>query len=71
MTIAGVFAPVDDAKAVWAMLTSSWMNLLLVCIPLGIVSGIMKMNPTLVFVSVRAALAGVGFGVVGARCVLH
>lgn len=49
---AGVFAPWSDARTIWAMLTSSWMNLLLLSIPVGIVSGFREMNPTLVFVSV-------------------
>lgn len=47
----GIFAPKTDAKAIWAMLTASYMNLMLFCIPLGIVSGYLGWNPTLVFVS--------------------
>lgn len=51
---AGLFAPKSDCIAIWAMLTSSWINLLLLAIPLGIVSGLYEMDPTLVFISVSA-----------------
>lgn len=47
----GLFSPKSDAKAIWAMITASWMNLLLFAIPVGIVAGMRGMNATLVFVS--------------------
>jgi hypothetical protein len=50
---AGRFAPAADAAAVWNMLTSSWLNLLLICLPIGIWAGWAKHNALLVFVMVR------------------
>lgn len=49
---AGIFAPKTDASAIWSMVKASWMNILLLCIPLGLVAGFKEMNPTLVFLAV-------------------
>lgn len=54
---AGTFSPRTDAKAVWNMLTSSLLNLMLICMPIGIWAGATGANPTLVFLMVGAAHA--------------
>jgi uncharacterized membrane protein SirB2 len=48
-TAPGNFAPRTDAAAVWHMLTSSYLNLMLISLPIGIWAGITGANPTLVF----------------------
>lgn len=50
---AGMWAPGTDAKAVWHMLTSSFLNLMLIALPLGIWAGATEASPTLVFSAVR------------------
>ena len=47
-----MFAPRSDAKAVWHMLTSSVINLMLISLPIGIWAGLTAANPTLIFVAV-------------------
>lgn len=54
---AGMFSPWSDATAVWSMLTASWLDLLLLSVPLGLVSGHLGCNPTLVFISVSCCPA--------------
>eukprot|EP00887_Chlorella_sp_A99_P002319 scaffold10.g2319.t1 len=48
----GVYAPLSDAKKLFSMVASSWLNLLLLCIPAGITAGVLRASPTLVFVLV-------------------
>ena len=50
---AGNFSPRTDAKAVWHMLTSSYLNIMLICLPIGLWAGITGANPTLIFTMVR------------------
>lgn len=45
----GNFAPRADARAVWHMISSSYMNVMLICLPIGIWAGITEANPTLIF----------------------
>lgn len=45
----GTFAPRTDARAVWHMLTSSFLNILLICMPIGIWAGATGASPNLVF----------------------
>ncbi|PSC71917.1 calcium proton exchanger [Micractinium conductrix] len=52
----GMWAPRGDAKAVWHMLTSSFLNIMLLALPLGIWAGMKEGNPTLVFTANFAAL---------------
>ena len=52
---AGAFAPRTDARAVWHMLTSSFLNTLLICMPIGIWAGATGASPTLVFSAVGGA----------------
>lgn len=55
---AGAWAPRSDARAVWHMLTSSLLNVMLVCMPLGIWAGWAGASPTLVFTAVRRRAGG-------------
>lgn len=51
-----MWAPVEDAKAVGHMLISSWLNLLLVFLPIGVWAGLSGGDPTLVFTAVSSHL---------------
>ena len=42
-----------DAKALWGLLTGSWLNLLLIVVPIGWVVHFCHLNAVLVFVLVR------------------
>ena len=53
-----MFAPGSDAKAVWHMLTSSFINLMLISLPIGIWAGVTGANPTLIFVAVSVPAGG-------------
>jgi hypothetical protein len=57
---AGNFAPRADARAVWHMISSSYMNVMLICLPIGIWAGITEANPTLIFTMVRFKELGLG-----------
>ena len=48
-----MYAPRTDLLNVWHMLTSSWINLMLVALPVGLWAGHAGADPTLVFVAVR------------------
>ncbi|KAI3431863.1 hypothetical protein D9Q98_010614 [Chlorella vulgaris] len=50
------FAPVTDARAVGRMLTASWLNLLLICLPVGLWAGLTQGDPGLVFATNFLAL---------------
>ncbi|KAL4424647.1 hypothetical protein ABPG77_002265 [Micractinium sp. CCAP 211/92] len=52
----GMCAPLGDAKAVAHMLTSSWLNLLLICLPIGLWAGLSGGDPSLVFTANFLAL---------------
>ncbi|PSC67539.1 manganese resistance 1 [Micractinium conductrix] len=52
----GMLAPPSDAKALFHMLTSSWLAVLLLGLPLGMWAGMTGGNPTFVFVSNFLAL---------------
>ncbi|KAL4448639.1 hypothetical protein ABPG75_005858 [Micractinium tetrahymenae] len=55
-SLLGMCAPLEDAKAVGHMLTSSWLNLLLVFLPIGLWAGLSGGNPSLVFTANFLAL---------------
>lgn len=46
---AGIFNPLQDLCSLWILLKSSFLNILLVFIPLGIVAGELEWQPALVF----------------------
>ena len=50
------WAPASDARTVWRMLTASWLNVLLVCLPVGVAAGALRLNATLVFLTNFLAL---------------
>ena len=58
LAAAGLFAPRSDGRKVLAMVTSSWLNLLLFCLPAGITTGVMGLSPTAVFVLVSILMGG-------------
>ena len=62
---AGMLAPPSDAKALFHMLTSSWLAVLLLGLPLGMWAGMTGGNPTFVFVSVRSDEGSGGMGDAG------
>ena len=43
-----------DAKALWGLLTGSWLNLLLIVVPIGWIVHFCHLNSVLVFILVRA-----------------
>jgi hypothetical protein len=49
MPHAGMFSPKTDGKAVWHMLTSSFLNLMLICLPIGLWAGLTSAAPGLIF----------------------
>lgn len=49
----GVWSPGSDARCIGLMLVSSYINVLLACIPVGILAGALGWSPTLVFIMVR------------------
>ena len=52
----GKWAPVSDARHMWHMIYSSYLNVLLLAIPIAIFAGITEMSPVLVFWSSFLAL---------------
>ncbi|KAL6778899.1 CAX1 [Auxenochlorella protothecoides x Auxenochlorella symbiontica] len=46
----GVWSPGSDARCIGLMLVSSYINVLLACIPVGILAGALGWSPTLVFI---------------------
>ena len=54
---AGWISPKTDSRAILRLFTSSWANLLLLCIPVGYVLGGIDANPNAVFVLVRGRWA--------------
>ncbi len=54
---AGVLSPMKDAKAIWGLLWSSCMNILLVAAPLGVAAHMLAWPATLRFGLVRSVFA--------------
>ncbi len=50
------YGPKRDLLAVKHMITSSWLNVLLICAPLGVASDLLGWGAVPTFVLVRAAL---------------
>lgn len=53
MAYAGWVPGKTDAKALWGLLIGSWLNLLLIVVPIGWVVHFCHLNSVLVFVLVR------------------
>jgi hypothetical protein len=53
------WSPKSDIKAVWGLLTSSWLNVALVLVPLGYASSKLGWNATAIFTLVRAFVGSV------------
>ena len=50
---AGIVSLTGDTKAVWGLLTSSWLNLLLLSVPLGYAAHFLNWSPIARFSLVR------------------
>lgn len=47
----GMWSPRSDLKKAWLMISSSWLNLLLFCIPIGLVLGLSQGNASWIFLT--------------------
>ena len=52
---AGLLAPLSDAKAIWGLLVSSYMNVFLISIPLGFLAHFLSWGAVPVFVLVSTS----------------
>ena len=52
----GWIAPRQDLKTAWEMLISSWLNVLLLLLPLGFASGLLGWPASATFILVRVAV---------------